>query len=100
MNTLTLTEVNKILLETDCADLEAVAAVLVQRARVLAQFAAIADPETLATTLSTGEEFRGRLRLAQINAELEVEGLRRLKKGLLANSDQSFETSDQTVCFG
>ena len=96
---MTLPEADQCLLEADCADLDTVAAVLAERARAIAQYAAAADRPTLVQTLTVGEEFRERLELAQRNAEREIDRLRKLKRGLLVNLEPA-GTDDQVVCFG
>jgi hypothetical protein len=96
---MSLQEVNQELLQTDCDDLHAVATALTNRARVIAQFAAVADQATLEQTYAAGEEFRERLELSQINASRELDGLRKLKKGLQANIEPG-PPRDQIVCFG
>jgi hypothetical protein len=96
---MTLAESNAALLDADCTDLDAIAATLTDRARSIAQFAAISDRPTLTAALTAGDDFMDRLELAQLNASRELECLIKLKRGLLANLDLS-STEEHVVCFG
>jgi hypothetical protein len=95
---MTLAEVNQLMEQVDCRDAGAVEAALIERARALAEHASSASRELLKQTLVTGNEFRERLEMAQIESRRELDRMTKLRRGLASTLAE--HQSDQITCFG
>ncbi len=95
---MTIREANQLLLDVDCNDPEAVSAVLTDRARALAEFAATSSKELLEESLAAGNAFRQRLEGALVETRRELDRMTVLSHGLQSNLDQI--QPDQIMCFG
>jgi len=95
---MTLSEANRILAEIDCCDPEAAAVALIERARAIVEFAAVAPPELLIETQASGEAFRNRLEQARIEAHRELDRMAKLSRGLESTLDR--RQANHFTCFG
>jgi hypothetical protein len=95
---MTLSEANRILTETDCRDPEAAALALIDRARAIVEFAAVAPQDLLLETRAAGEAFRNRLEQARIEAHRELDRMAKLSRGLESNLDR--RQANHFTCFG